>query len=173
MEQYVVKAPDEVQRLEYQERIKELDQQLVDIQAAKVDVESKTFNNKAGYVYIISNEGSLGKDIIKIGVTRRLEPMERIKELSGAAVPFDYSVNAFIFSVDAFNTEARLHQQFRGYEVNKVNHQKEFFRVPIGLVEDYVKQEIDTTISFNTEINSEQYLETLRIQQQEELLGSQ
>lgn len=167
MEQYAIKAPDDVQRLEYEGRIKELEQQLAGVQEAKVDVESKTFNNKAGYVYIISNEGSLGKGVVKIGVTRRLEPMDRVKELSGASVPFEYAVNAFIFSQDAFSTESQLHQQFREYEVNKVNHQKEFFRVSLEQIEDYVKQEIDPTINFNMESHSEQYLETLRIMQEE------
>lgn len=79
-------------------------------------------------MYVISNLGSFGADIFKVGMTRRLEPMDRINELSNASVPFSFDVHSFIFSNDAVALEAQLHKELNAYRVNKVNLRKEFFK---------------------------------------------
>ena len=99
-------------------------------------------NNKAGYVYIISNIGSFGENVYKIGMTRRLEPMERIKELGGASVPFTFDVHAMVFTEDAPKLESKLHEIFRDKEVNKVNHRKEFFKVDLSEIERVIKRRV-------------------------------
>ncbi|MFD4556014.1 GIY-YIG nuclease family protein [Streptomyces sp. NPDC058469] len=82
---------------------------------------------RTGYVYVISNVGAFGDRVVKIGMTRRLEPLDRIYELSGAAVPFRFDVHALIFSKDAVGLESELHRQFAPRRVNQVNSRKEFF----------------------------------------------
>ena len=90
-------------------------------------------------MYVISNIGSFGEGIYKIGLTRRLEPYDRVKELGDASVPFEFDVHAMIFSDDAPALENTLHRHFRDRELNKVNHRKEFFRVDIDEIEEVVK----------------------------------
>ena len=94
----------------------------------------------AGYVYIISNIGSFGKDVFKIGVTRRDDPEERIKELSNASVPFKYDSHVFIFSKDAYTLESNLHERFDKKRVNKINRRKEFFNISIDDVKKIVEE---------------------------------
>ncbi len=93
---------------------------------------------KQGYVYVISNIGSFGKNVFKIGMTRRLEPMERVKELSGAAVPFDFDVHAMISCDDAPALEKTLHDHLESYRTHRVNLRKEFFRVELSKIIDKV-----------------------------------
>ncbi|MFH8640344.1 DUF4041 domain-containing protein [Streptomyces goshikiensis] len=102
---------------------------LAEIEGALDDVEARAANIRTGYVYVISNVGAFGDSMVKIGMTRRLEPLERIYELSGASVPFCFDVHALIFSKDAVGLETRLHQEFASRRVNRVNSRKEFFRV--------------------------------------------
>lgn len=87
---------------------------------------------KQRHVYVISNIGSFGEDVFKIGMTRRLEPMERVKELSGAAVPFDFDVHAMISCDDAPTLEKTLHDHLERYRINRINLRKEFFRVDLS-----------------------------------------
>ena len=100
---------------------------LAEIEHSLQDVESRAANVRTGYVYVISNIGAYGDRIVKIGMTRRLEPLERVHELSGAAVPFRFDVHALIFSKDAVGLEAELHRHFASQRVNQVNGRKEFF----------------------------------------------
>ena len=86
---------------------------------------------KIGYVYVISNIGSFGKDVYKIGMTRRLDPMERVLELSNASVPFPFDVHTFIYSEDAPALEADLHKRFDAKKVNSINYRKEYFHVTL------------------------------------------
>ena len=95
---------------------------------------------KAGHVYIISNIGSFGDDVYKIGMTRRLEPMDRVKELGDASVPFEFDVHGIIFSENAPELENRLHKEFNHKRVNMVNNKKEFFNVNIHEIEKIVKK---------------------------------
>ncbi len=84
-------------------------------------------NIRAGYVYVISNEGAFGTNMVKIGLTRRLEPMDRVRELGGASVPFPFAVHALFFSEDAVTLENELHKAFADRRVNHVNERREFF----------------------------------------------
>lgn len=93
---------------------------------------------KKGYIYVISNVGSFGENIYKIGMTRRIEPMDRIKELSNASVPFEFDVHAMIYSEDAPALEKELHNNFVNYRVNLVNLRKEFFRIELSEIENYL-----------------------------------
>ena len=109
-------------------KIEELQRQLFDVEQKKDDI-IKRQNGKAGNVYIISNLGSFGENIFKVGMTRRLEPMDRVKELSDASVPFMFDVHSFIFSDDAVALEQKLHSILEKNRVNKINLRKEFFNV--------------------------------------------
>lgn len=100
---------------------------IADVNKAIEDVDYRRANQRAGYVYVISNIGSLGERMVKIGMTRRLEPMDRVRELGDASVPFRYDVHAMFFSEDAPGTEAMLHRAFEDRRVNKVNPKREFF----------------------------------------------
>src|SRR5699024_8520882 len=99
------------------------------LQKDKDNVLQREQNTRAGFVYIISNIGSFGEQVYKIGMTRRLEPMDRIAELSSASVPFPFDVHAMIFSDDAPALETILHQHFDAQRVNRINPRKEFFRI--------------------------------------------
>lgn len=135
----------------------DLKQHLDDIDKAVKDVDYRAANQKAGFVYVISNVGSFGEGVYKIGMTRRLDPDERIKELSGASVPFGFDIHAMIFSDDAPKLEAALHHAFDDRKVNIVNQRKEFFRVSLQEIEDVVKANYDKTVEFTEAAPAEQY----------------
>ncbi|XQE77577.1 DUF4041 domain-containing protein [Streptomyces microflavus] len=109
--------------------VRDMEAKLAEIQQALQDVDARAANVRTGYVYVVSNIGAFGDSIVKIGMTRRLEPLDRVYELSGAAVPFRFDVHALIFSKDAVGLETRLHQEFADRRVNRVNSRKEFFYV--------------------------------------------
>ncbi len=96
---------------------------------------------KRGHVYIISNIGSFGENVFKIGMTRRLEPLDRVRELGDASVPFSFDVHAMIYSEDAPALERELHRQFTEYQVNQINPRKEFFKVPLAKVREAIEEE--------------------------------
>lgn len=106
-----------------------LREQLGDVQRAIVDVDYRSANIRAGYVYVISNIGSFGEDMVKVGMTRRLDPMDRIRELSDASVPFNFDVHALFFSKDAVSIETMMHQRLADKRVNQINLRREFFKV--------------------------------------------
>lgn len=153
----------QVEKELYIEKIRELDQSLKDLNSERENVEDRKDNAQSGFVYIISNIGSFGENVYKIGVTRRLEPMDRINELSSASVPFEFDVHALIFSENAFELESKLHEYFKKYKVNKVNGRKEFFKVNINEIKDKVLSEHNSTVQFIDEPKSIQYRETLRL----------
>ncbi|MBO2457811.1 DUF4041 domain-containing protein [Actinomadura violacea] len=107
--------------------VADLRAKLADVETAISDVEGRAANVRAGYVYVISNIGAFGERMVKIGMTRRLEPMDRVRELGDASVPFRFDVHALIFSNDAVGLEGRLHQEFAEHRVNQVNLRREFF----------------------------------------------
>ncbi len=119
-------------------------------------------NGKAGTVYVISNIGSFGDHVFKIGMTRRLEPQDRINELSCASVPFPFDVHSFIFSQDAVALEAALHKELNNRRVNKVNLRKEFFDVSVEELQAIVER-IDPTAPFRVTALAEQYRQSLSI----------
>ena len=117
----------------------------------------------AGYVYIISNIGSFGEEVFKIGVTRRDDPEERIRELSNASVPFKYDSHVFIFSKDAYTLESNLHERFDKKRVNKVNRRKEFFNITIDDVKKIVEENKANVHSFVEEPEAEEYYDSLKM----------
>ena len=145
-----------------QNRIKELEEQLANINDKKIQILNLQ-NGKAGYVYVISNLGSFGENVFKIGMTRRLEPEERIAELSGASVPFKFDIHAMIFSDDAPKLEAALHNHFADKKVNLVNGRKEFFNVTLEEIKQVVRDNHDKTVDFVNVPDAEQYRESLMI----------
>lgn len=146
---------DELAALE--EKKAELEHTLREIEKAKSDVDYREANKKAGFVYVISNIGSFGENVYKIGMTRRLDPMERIAELSDASVPFNFDVHAMIFTEDAPGLEAALHREFESRKVNKVNTRREFFRVTLDEIKQVVKSNYDKTVEFVDVPDAEQY----------------
>lgn len=107
----------------------ELRDKLAEIEASMAAVDAREANIRAGYVYVISNIGAFGERMVKIGLTRRLEPMDRVNELGDASVPFRFDVHALIFSEDAVGLERKLHDEFEDRRVNRVNVRREFFYV--------------------------------------------
>ncbi|MQY39793.1 hypothetical protein SRB17_78210 [Streptomyces sp. RB17] len=122
------------------EAVAEMEAKLAEIEESLSSVEARAANVRAGYVYVISNIGAFGERMVKIGMTRRLEPLERVYELSGASVPFRFDVHALIFSKDAVGLESQMHQEFAVYRVNRVNARKEFFRVTPAQVRDALQR---------------------------------
>jgi predicted nucleic acid-binding Zn-ribbon protein len=126
----------------------ELEAKAADVSAAITQVDYRAANQKAGYVYIISNLGAFGEGVYKIVMTRRLEPMDRIDELGDASVPFDFDVHALIFSDNAPALEAALHHAFEDRKLNMVNTRREFFRVSLDEIKEVVKKNYDKTVEF-------------------------
>ncbi|OMF88792.1 hypothetical protein BK147_26350 [Paenibacillus sp. FSL R7-0337] len=143
-----------------EERTNEIKARLEEIQQQKEVVDYRIKNTKAGYVYVISNIGSFGENVYKIGMTRRLDPMERVRELGGASVPFRYDVHAVIFSDNAPELEASLHRTFTNQRVNKVNERKEFFRVSLKGIKKAVLQNHNAIIEFTMAAEAQEYRET-------------
>lgn len=135
----------------------ELENQLGILADSMAQIDYREANQKAGYVYIISNIGAFGEGVYKIGMTRRLEPMDRIDELGDASVPFDFDVHALIFSEDAPALEAALHRAFEDRKLNMVNTRREFFRVSLDEIKSVVKQNFDKTVEFVDIPLAEQY----------------
>lgn len=120
--------------------VEELKAKLEEIGAAVSDVEAREANVRAGYVYVISNVGAFGEDVVKIGMTRRLEPEDRVRELGDASVPFRFDTHALIFSDDAVGLEGRLHAALNDRRVNRVNLRREFFHATPAEVRDLLEQ---------------------------------
>ena len=148
---------DEVEQLKA--RILELQSHLSAVVVKKEEIVNLQ-NGKAGNVYIISNLGSFGDNVFKIGMTRRLNPQERIDELGSASVPFKFDVHSFIFSQDAVALESSMHERLNNQRVNKVNLRKEFFNVSIDELERIVN-ELDPTAEFNKTMLAEEYRQSL------------
>lgn len=118
----------------------ELKAKLEEIGAAVSDVEAREANIRAGYVYVISNVGAFGENVVKIGMTRRLEPEDRVRELGDASVPFRFDTHALIFSDDAVGLEGRLHALLDNQRVNKINLRREFFHTTPAEVRDLLEK---------------------------------
>ena len=121
-------------------QIEELQKRLAEAEVNKERAISQAQLTKSGHVYIISNIGSFGEDVYKIGMTRRIEPMERVKELGDASVPFPFDVHAMIFCENAPELESRLHRRFNDRRMNKENQRKEFFRVSLDEIVKVVRE---------------------------------
>jgi hypothetical protein len=140
-------------------RIIELQSQLADVVLKKNEI-AELQNGKAGNVYVISNLGSFGEGIFKIGMTRRMNPQDRVNELGDASVPFKFDVHCFIFSKDAVSLENKLHKRLSSKRVNKLNGRKEFFYTSIDELEALVN-EIAPTAEFVRTMTAEDYRQSL------------
>ncbi|MGN6325046.1 DUF4041 domain-containing protein [Pseudolysinimonas sp.] len=132
-------------------------QKLADVERAIADVDYRAANIRAGYVYVISNIGSFGPDVVKIGMTRRLEPMDRVNELGDASVPFRFDVHALFFADDAVAVETALHQRFSGQRINRVNLRREYFRTTPAAVLEALKEDKVEVLEFTIEPSAPEY----------------
>lgn len=162
VQEQIKSSEDNNKLIELEAKILELQNQLNKVSEKKEEIISRQ-NGKAGYVYVISNLGSFGENVFKIGMTRRLEPMDRISELSNASVPFSFDVHSFIFSDDAVSLEQKLHSILNNERVNKINLRKEFFRTNIDKLKELV-EEINPSAEFNTTMLAEQYRESISLE---------
>ena len=145
----------------------EIMQSLSDIDTKIKDIDYREANQKAGYVYIISNIGSFGEGIYKIGMTRRLNPQERVDELGDASVPFKFDVHAMIFSEDAPALEAKLHRAFEDRKLNLVNQRREFFKVSLDEIKEVIKNNFDKTVEFVEVPDADQYRISLKLREEQ------
>lgn len=159
----LAETKDENEKNDILSQLEAANQNIKEYTDEEKELDYRLENLGAGYVYIISNIGAFGKDIFKIGVTRRLDPLERINELSSASVPFKFDVHALIFSYNAYQLETELHNKFSKKRVNKVNNRKEFFKVSIDDLEKELMNYKDLTIEFTKTPDAEEYNESLKI----------
>ena len=145
-----------------QSQIQKLEQELKEAQEKKARALSMAQQTKRGHVYIISNIGSFGENVYKIGMTRRLEPTDRIKELGDASVPFLFDIHAMIYSDEARTLEYELHKAFTNKKVNMLNYRKEFFNVTLDEIEQQIKV-IGIEAEFSRLPEAMEYRETLAI----------
>jgi len=163
---------NEAERSAFEEKIAQLQAQLKEAEEKKERAISQAQLTKCGYIYVISNIGSFGEDVYKIGMTRRLEPMDRVNELGDASVPFKFDVHALIFSENAPELETKLHQRFRNNAVNLVNNKKEFFKVSLDEIEKAVHENY-AEIEFTKIAEARDYRETLALRQSMEQTNNQ
>jgi len=156
-------AASEAQKANYEAKLRDLEQKLKEAEEKRQRSLSMAQQTKRGHVYIISNIGSFGEGVYKIGMTRRLEPLDRVKELSDASVPFDFDVHALIESDDAPSLETALHKHFVLNRVNKVNHRREFFRTSVEDVKRQI-QDLGLQAHWTLAAEARQYYETLAIE---------
>lgn len=155
-----------IEKLRSQGRIDEVDdlvKRLAEIERGIEDVDYRAANIRAGYVYVISNLGSFGERMVKIGMTRRLEPLDRVRELSDASVPFNFDVHAMFFSEDAVGVEAELHRRFSARRVNRVNTRREFFYATPLEVKDELAAVAGSLLEFHVEPEADQFRESQRM----------
>ncbi|WP_407473642.1 DUF4041 domain-containing protein [Sulfitobacter sp. PM12] len=141
-------------------RIVELEAALAEAHARSERARAMAEMTRSGYVYIISNIGSFGEDVVKIGLTRRLEPDDRVKELGDASVPFGFDTHAMIYSDEAPALENALHKEFSDRRINASNMRKEFFRVSLEEVEEAVKR-LAPSASFFSDREAQEWHETI------------
>jgi hypothetical protein len=138
----------------------ELEQKIENINKAIEDNDYRIANIRAGYVYVISNKGSFRENVIKIGLTRRLDPMDRVRELGDASVPFPFDVHALFFSEDAVTLENELHKAFNENRLNRVNTRREFFFASPEEVRQVLADKVGNLLEFKEEADSTQYLQS-------------
>lgn len=157
----IAQSTDQARILQLHERVSKVQGQLDEVEKKKDEIINLQ-NGKAGYIYIISNLGSFGEKVFKVGMTRRLEPQDRVDELGDASVPFRFDVHSFIFSNSAPELEYSLHKRLHNKRVNKVNLRKEFFDCTIEELENLV-YELEPTAAFNRTMLAEQHYQSMAI----------
>jgi hypothetical protein len=166
------KAQDEVERAsgakqqKLRAQIEELERKLAEAHTNKQRALSRAQMTRSGHVYIISNIGSFGEEVFKIGMTRRLDPMDRVKELGDASVPFEFDVHAILFTEDAPSLENQLHRAFHHRRVNRINGKKEFFRVELREIVDYVRMHHSAEVEVVHTAPAEEFRKTQALLQQ-------
>lgn len=158
----IAQATDD-QKAKYEQQLIDLAERLRIAEEKNQRALSMAQQTKRGHVYIISNIGSFGEHVYKIGLTRRLEPIDRIKELGDSSVPFEFDIHAMIFSEDAPSLENQLHKHFVVMQMNKVNYRKEFFRVDLGHIREEVEK-FGLTAKWTMAAAAQEYHESLAIE---------
>jgi hypothetical protein len=139
--------------------------QLDDVQRAISDVDYRAANIRAGYVYVISNIGSFGERMVKVGMTRRLDPKDRIRELSDASVPFNFDTHALFFSKDAVGIESAVHERLANRRVNAVNRRREFFAATAQEVKGHLAELAGELLEFEDVPEALEYRQSLKLAQ--------
>lgn len=159
----VLETAQESEIAHLREELAKLEEMITQLEDDKQELDYRIENTGAGYVYIISNIGSFGERVFKIGVTRRLDPYERVAELSSASVPFRFDVHAMIFSYDAYGLESELHNHFGKNRINKVNRRKEFFSVELEEIKKLLDEHKELTFDYVVDPLAEEYHQSLQI----------
>jgi hypothetical protein len=141
---------------------RDIEQQLTRITEAITQNDYRAANIRAGYVYVISNIGAFGPNVVKIGLTRRLEPLDRVRELGGASVPFPFDVHAVYFSDDAVTLENQLHKEFAAARLNHANTRREFFFATPEQVRRVLAKKVGNLLDYNDSPEATQYFQSKR-----------
>ena len=152
------------ERARYEQELVELQEKWQAAEERNRRAISLAQQTKRGHVYIISNIGSFGHDVFKVGMTRRLDPMDRVKELGDASVPFDFDVHAMIYSEDAPRLEGELHRRFEDRRLNKVNLRREFFRVMVTELKQVI-DDLGISVHWTMFAEAAQYRKSLAVAQ--------
>lgn len=163
--QQQVATASQAQRTAYEAQLSELQERLVAAEEKNQRAISMAQQTRTGHVYVISNVGSFGEEVFKIGMTRRLEPRDRVRELGDASVPFEFDIHAMLYSEDAPGLERALHRRFLRMQMNKVNPRKEFFRVSLADIRREAEA-MGLTAHWTMTAEAHDYRETLRVEQQ-------
>jgi L-rhamnose mutarotase len=159
------KAEGDTERQLLEKEKASIENELAKIEIDRKDIQYREQNTRAGYVYVISNIGAFGEDVYKIGVTRRLEPQDRVDELGDSSVPFRFDVHAMIFSDDAPALENAIHRAFENSRINMINARKEFFRIPLGEIEKVVRENFSKPVEITRLADAADYRESLKMRE--------
>lgn len=160
-----VSRANEEQKALFQQKLEELQGKLEQAEEKNQRAISMAQQTKTGNVYVISNIGSFGEHVYKIGMTRRLEPLDRVRELGDASVPFEFDVHAMIYSDDAPALERQLHKKFLKNQLNKINPRKEFFRLDLSDLKNHLET-IGINCKWTLLAEAKQYRETLKLEEE-------
>lgn len=156
---------NDIEKQLYIDKIKDLEEKLKVLDQKKENVLDREKNTRSGFVYVISNIGSFGENVYKIGMTRRLEPQDRIDELGDASVPFKFDLHAIVFSDDTPTLETELHRILKDYQVNKMNNKKEFFKVELSKIKEVLNNYPGINITYYDDIpKATEYRESIKIE---------
>jgi hypothetical protein len=143
-----------------------LEEKLRQAHQAKERAQSMAEQTRVGHVYVISNYGAFGKDVFKIGMTRRVDPLDRVRELGDASVPFPFDVHVLTFTDDAPKLEREIHVALAPYRVNRINDRKEFFRVPQSQLKETLRRKLPNAHFVDSPF-SEDLVKTIAIRKEE------
>ena len=165
----IPKAASESERTLLEKEQSSIQQRIAEVEKSKLDILNRERNTRAGYVYIISNIGAFGENFYKIGMTRRLDPQERVDELGDASVPFNFDVHALIFSDDAPALEYALHKAFEQRRVNRINVRREFFRVTLEEIEHVIRHNFSKPVEFVELADAPEFRQSMLLQNNQKI----